>query len=158
MSYIKIIVKPTELKKKKLQSINYENYKYHFFCISINHNHINHMTSKMVKKNNNKFIILFFHYFIFNIRKYIYNSTNVVFMNLNVLNFIHNLNPNNIIIFNTCGFHHCFFHEQNIILRHYILHDPFCLTTQNNPMVIDLRYLYGSTSESNHNRSIMSCS
>ena len=40
MSYIKIIVKPTKLKKKiMLQSINYENCGYHFCCILINHNH-----------------------------------------------------------------------------------------------------------------------
>ena len=38
-----------------------------------------------------------------------------------------------------------------MILHHCIFFYPFNLTVQNNPVVIDLRYLYGSTLESNHN-------
>ena len=58
-------------------------------------------------------------------------------LNLNVLNFVHNFNSNNIIISSTCGFHHCSLREQNVILRQDILPDPFGLTAQNNPVVID---------------------
>ena len=80
----------------------------------------------------------------------------MTFMNLNVLNFIHNFNFSNTIIFSTCGFHHCSLREQDIILRHCILLSPSCLAAQNNPVVIDLRYLYGSTLESNHNIHLLS--
>ena len=117
-----------------------------FFYILINHNYTNHVTGKMVKKNNNKFFTLFLIF----LNKYI-TTQNIVFIKFNALNFVHNFNFNNTIIFNTYNFHHCFFHEQNMIFCHRILLYPFGLTAQNNPVVIDLRYLYGSTLESNHN-------
>ena len=64
MSYTKIIVELTKLKKKVLQSINHENRGYHFFCILINHNHTNHVTGKMAKNKlkNYHFIILLIHF------------------------------------------------------------------------------------------------
>ena len=37
-------------------------------------------------------------------------------MGLNALNLVYNLNSNNTTIFNTCGFHHCSFCEQNVII------------------------------------------
>ena len=35
----------------------------------------------------------------------------MIFMNFDALNFIHNFNSNNTIIFYTCSFYHCFFHK-----------------------------------------------
>ena len=75
----------------------------------------------------------------------------MAFLSFGVLNFVHSFSSNNTVIFSTYGFHCCFFREQDVILRHCILPDFFCLTAQNNPVVIDLGYLYGSTLESNHN-------
>ena len=61
----------------------------------------------------------------------------MVLMNFDALNFIYNFNSNNIIIFNTCSFHYCFFREQDVILRRCILPNPFDLTAQNNLVVIN---------------------
>ena len=132
-----------------------------FFYTSTNHSYTNHVKDDYIKNNNvfyylvillsNYFVIQLFCYpIILNVfNKYKYQR-NMASINLNTLNFIHNFNSSNITIFNICGFHHCFFCEQNIILHHRIFPDPFCLTAQNNPVVIDLRYFYGSPSESNH--------
>ena len=75
----------------------------------------------------------------------------MILMNLNILNFIHNFNFNNTVIFNTCSFHHYFFHEQNIIFHHCIFFYSFCLTAQNNFVIIDLNHFYKNTLESNYN-------
>ena len=75
----------------------------------------------------------------------------MVLLSHNVLNFIYRFSPSNTIIFNSCGFHFCSFREQDVIFRHRILLLLFCLAAQNNPVVIDLRYSFGSTLESNHN-------
>ena len=83
---------------------------------------------------------------------YIYISQcNITFMNLNALNFIYNFNFNNTISLNICSFYYCFFREQDVIFHYCIFLGSFSLAAQNNPVVIDLRYLYGSTLESNHN-------
>ena len=58
-------------------------------------------------------------------------------LSLDALNFIHNFNFSNTTIFSTCGFCYCFFCEQNVILRQDILPDPFGLTAQNHPVVVD---------------------
>ena len=42
-------------------------------------------------------------------------------MNFGVLNLIHKFNLNNTIIFSFCGFHFCFFHEQDVIFCYCIL-------------------------------------
>ena len=69
----------------------------------------------------------------------------------NALNLVHRFNPNNTATFSSCGFHFRSPREQDVILRHRISPVLFCLAAQNNPVVIDLRYSFGSTLESNHN-------
>ena len=82
----------------------------------------------------------------------VYKNTNIVFMYFNVLNFIYNFSFNNTNIFNSYSFHYCFFCEQDIIFCQCILFGFFCLTVQNNFVVIDLKYFYRSSSENNYNK------
>ena len=67
------------------------------------------------------------------------------------LNLVHRSSPSNTAISSSCGFHLCSLREPDVILHHRILPVLFCLAAQNNPVVIDLRYSFGSTLESNHN-------
>ena len=71
-------------------------------------------------------------------------------MNFNALNFVHNFNFNNTIIFNICNFHYCFFCEQYVIFHHCIFFS-FDLAIQNNFVVINLKYFYRNTSKNNYN-------
>ena len=75
-------------------------------------------------------------------------------MSPGALNLVHSSSPSNTATSSSCGFHHCSLREQDVILRHRILPVLFCLAAQNNPVVIDLRYSFGSTLESNHNKYI----
>ena len=45
----------------------------------------------------------------------------MVLMSSNVLNHVHRFSLSNTAIFSSCGFHFCFFHEQDVIFRHCIL-------------------------------------
>ena len=72
-------------------------------------------------------------------------------MNFNALNFVYNFNSSNTIIFNTCSFHYCSFREQNVITCHHIFLYFFCLTVQNNFVIINLKRFYKNILEDNYN-------